>query len=183
MTGQPYAFTADDPLNATDPDGLAPRPCDEVSSKIKKQQSIIEKRYKDIQADKRGEFGPNPPKSGTTAHGHLQALAEAQKGLQNLLNEWSGNGCGGGGTPAPANAYHWAYVAPPRAAPASALGPGSGGPAWSASSPPSSEQYFAGDGRGLLPSPTAALGAAVVTGVIGFGAWAWQQLASDAPPP
>jgi hypothetical protein len=153
-TGQPYAYTGDDPVNGTDPLGLASKcGCEKLAQSIESQTNLVKKRYYQMVEDKRGEFGENPPTSGTTASGHLNAYAQAQQGLQNLLDDWSGNGCGDGGTPAPVNAYDWAYQPAPRSLPTTALGPGAGGSAYSGNGPPSTEGFFQGAGS-LHITPT-----------------------------
>ena len=170
QTGQPYAYSTDNPTNWTDPLGLGPRPsrsCAEISAAIAAQVADIQQRYQDMVTDQRGEFGTNPPSLGTTAAGHLLAYSNAQRALKKLIDEWNQSPCGGNGVPVPYSAYRWAYQSAPRPAPSSAIiGPGAGGSSWSSSSAPSSEQYFSGSGLGFHVTPNEILGGGIITVIV-----------------
>jgi hypothetical protein len=152
VTGQPYAYTADDPLNSTDPLGLArkqkrlqPKQLSEAEKEALKGAAAgaaIDERVLNA-AKKKQQFNE---KHGYTPDG---------TGL--LPTPTRGSSGGSTATRSPGGAQN-------RAVP---LGQGAGGPQTVLQGPPSTEQYFSGSGYTFRPTPTEiAGGSVVVLGVI-----------------
>jgi hypothetical protein len=101
-TGQPYAFTGDDPLNATDPLGLSPGPASWNHNHL---PDVTDRRLRNILKDNLFKYDPNE-KKGVVGNGssvdavmeeamtgeptnkkwHIQQLVNGLRGVSNRLN-------------------------------------------------------------------------------------------------
>ena len=85
-----YAYTHGDPINSRDLTGT--KDCKALSAKIRSAYQSVQKRYSDLKANKL-----KLPMSGKMSiSGHLQQCKDTQRGLRNMLEQYRGDGCGGG---------------------------------------------------------------------------------------
>ena len=79
LTGEPYVYSASDPINGNDPLGLLSEMYLKLLEQILDQQEIVNYRYDAIELDLNGEFGPNPQAGPTTAAGTCTNTAKSNK--------------------------------------------------------------------------------------------------------
>jgi RHS repeat-associated protein len=107
-----YAYAINNPCTDMDPLGTRPqrRTCSEILSEIWFYRNVLDRRADELLTNARRL----PAYGRFSVAGHQQQFRDAQRHLQNLMNEWWGNGCGGpsGRIPVP-QVFRYAYMPAP----------------------------------------------------------------------